>query len=125
MMASVRQKSYLRAMQSRPIASLGHYEVVDHIQTQNPSLDHSSQENMAPMVPGEVVFTHDKKAKEKVRKCGTSAKRKALQLGKGARVFSAVIHFNPTYGQLDGAVHIPEGQSMPDVNEFVSRRSRS
>ncbi|KAJ0359366.1 hypothetical protein COL26b_014372 [Colletotrichum chrysophilum] len=76
---------------------------------------------MAPVVPDEAVFTYDKKAKEKVRKCGTSAKRKAVQLGKAARVFSAVIHFNPTYGQLDGAVYIPEGQSMPDVNQFLEK----
>ncbi|OHE91427.1 hypothetical protein CORC01_13292 [Colletotrichum orchidophilum] len=75
---------------------------------------------MAPVVSGEVVFTYDKKAKEKVRKCGGSAKRKAVQLGQGAGVFSAVIHFNPTYGQLDGAVYIPEGQSIPDVNHFLA-----
>ncbi|KAF4473969.1 hypothetical protein CGGC5_v016913 [Colletotrichum fructicola Nara gc5] len=75
---------------------------------------------MAPVASREAVFEYDKKAKEKVRKCGKSAKRKAVQLGEGARVFSAVIHFNPTYGQLDGAVHVPEGQSMPDVNQFLA-----
>ncbi|KAK1975302.1 hypothetical protein LZ30DRAFT_693710 [Colletotrichum cereale] len=75
---------------------------------------------MAPVAWDEVVFTHDKKAKEKVRKCGTSAKRKALQLGKSARVFSAVIHFNPTYGELDGAVFVPEDEEIPDVNQFLA-----
>ncbi|KAK1641525.1 hypothetical protein BDP81DRAFT_403559 [Colletotrichum phormii] len=75
---------------------------------------------MAPVVSNEVVFTYDKKAKEKVRKCGASAKRKAVQLGKGAQVFSAVIHFNPTHGQLDGAVYVPDGQSIPDVNGFLA-----
>ncbi|KAI3534606.1 hypothetical protein CABS03_15111 [Colletotrichum abscissum] len=75
---------------------------------------------MAPVSSDKVVFTHGKKAKEKVRKCGASAKRKAVQLGEGAQVFSAVVHFNPTYGQLDGAVHVPDGQSIPDVNRFLA-----
>ncbi|WQF76850.1 hypothetical protein CDEST_01864 [Colletotrichum destructivum] len=75
---------------------------------------------MAPVASDEIVFIHDKKAKEKVRKCGGSAKRKAVQLGKGARVFSAVVHFNPTYGELDGAVYVPQGQSIPDVNQFLA-----
>ncbi|KAL0929492.1 uncharacterized protein CTRU02_215658 [Colletotrichum truncatum] len=76
---------------------------------------------MAPVTSGgEVAFVYDKKAKEKVRKCGGSAKRKAVQLGKGARVFSAVIHFNPTYGKLDGAVYVPQGESIPDVNQFLA-----
>ncbi|KAH0419499.1 hypothetical protein CcaCcLH18_14368 [Colletotrichum camelliae] len=84
------------------------------------SSDLSSQENMAPVASRDAVFTYDKKAKEKVRKRGSSAKLKAVQTGKGAGVFSAVIYFNPTYGQLDGAVHVPEGQSMPDVNQFLA-----
>ncbi|WQF76909.1 hypothetical protein CDEST_01923 [Colletotrichum destructivum] len=75
---------------------------------------------MAPLASDEIVFTYDKKAKEKVRKCGGSAKRKALKLGQGARVFSAVVHFNPTYGKLDGAVYVPQGQSIPDVNQFLT-----
>ncbi|GKT51721.1 uncharacterized protein ColSpa_11902 [Colletotrichum spaethianum] len=75
---------------------------------------------MAPVASDEIVFTYDKKAKEKVRKCGESAKRKAVQLGLGARVFSAVVHFNPTYGKLDGAVYVPQGQSIPDVNRFLA-----
>ncbi|KDN60302.1 hypothetical protein CSUB01_12560 [Colletotrichum sublineola] len=79
---------------------------------------------MAPVTSHEVVFTYDKKAKEKVRKCGGSAKRKAVQLGLGARVFSAVVHFNPTYGKLDGAVYVPQGQSIPNVNQFVSVGNR-
>ncbi|OBR01973.1 hypothetical protein CH63R_14545 [Colletotrichum higginsianum IMI 349063] len=35
----------------------------------------------------------------------------------GEAVFSATIDFNPTYGQLDGAV-VPEGQSIPDINQL-------
>ncbi|KAF4772717.1 hypothetical protein HER10_EVM0004341 [Colletotrichum scovillei] len=85
---------------------------------------------MAPVSSDKIVFTHGKKAKEKVRKCGASAKRKAVQLGEGAHVFSAVVHFNPTYGQLDGAVHVPDGQSIPDLAELfkgmhgIGRRRR-
>ncbi|GKT61195.1 patatin-like serine hydrolase [Colletotrichum tofieldiae] len=63
---------------------------------------------------------YDKRAKDKVRKSGGSAKRKAVQLGEEARVFSAVVHFNPTYGRLDGAIHVPEGQHIPDVNGFLA-----
>lgn len=68
-----------------------------------------------------IVYEHDKKAKEMVRKRGGSAKGKAIKFGQEARVFSATIHYNPTYGQLDGAIHIPEGQSIPDVHQFVSQ----
>lgn len=78
-------------------------------------------ETMAVDPPRNIVYEHDKRAKEKVRKCGGSAKRKTLKLGQEARVFTATIHFNPTYGQLDGAVHVPEGQSIPDINQFVSQ----
>ncbi|KAK0369578.1 C2H2 finger domain-containing protein [Colletotrichum limetticola] len=61
----------------------------------------------------------DKKAKAKVRKSGRSAISKTLKLGREARVFTATIHYNPTYRQLDGAIHVPEGQSIPDVNRFL------
>ncbi|KAK0373222.1 C2H2 finger domain-containing protein [Colletotrichum limetticola] len=74
---------------------------------------------MAVDPPRSIVYEHDKRAKEKVRKCGGSAMRKTLKLGQEARVFTATIHFNPTYGQLDGAVHVPEGQSIPDINQFL------
>ncbi|KAK1658075.1 hypothetical protein BDP55DRAFT_683744 [Colletotrichum godetiae] len=61
----------------------------------------------------------DTKAKAKVRKSGRSAISKTLKLGREARVFTATIHYNPTYRQLDGAIHVPEGQSIPDVNQFL------
>ncbi|KAK1966791.1 hypothetical protein LY78DRAFT_669483 [Colletotrichum sublineola] len=66
--------------------------------------------------------TYGKRAKDKVRKSGSSAKRKAIQLGKEAGVFSAVVYFNPTYGCLEGAVHVPDGQVIPDVNRFAPTR---
>ncbi|KAL0929508.1 uncharacterized protein CTRU02_215407 [Colletotrichum truncatum] len=74
---------------------------------------------MAIASPKRMLYKHDKRAKDKVRKSGGSAMRKAIQLGEEARVFSAVVHFNPTYGRLDGAVYVPEGESIPDVNAFL------
>ncbi|GKT51726.1 uncharacterized protein ColSpa_11907 [Colletotrichum spaethianum] len=75
---------------------------------------------MAGASSEKTIYTYDKRAKDKVRKSGDSAKRKAVQLGEEARVFSAVVHFNPTHGRLDGAIHVPEGQSIPDVNGFLA-----
>ncbi|OHE90304.1 hypothetical protein CORC01_14391 [Colletotrichum orchidophilum] len=69
--------------------------------------------------PKNKVDTREKRAKDKVRKSGPSAQGKALQLGEFAGVFSAVVYFNPTYGWLDGAIHVPEGQDIPDVNGFL------
>ncbi|KZL70485.1 C2H2 finger domain-containing protein [Colletotrichum tofieldiae] len=67
----------------------------------------------------DILYEHGKKAKDKVRKCGGSVIRKTLKLGQEAGVFTATIHYNPTYGQLDGAVHVPEGQSIPDVKQLL------
>ncbi|OHE93866.1 hypothetical protein CORC01_10765 [Colletotrichum orchidophilum] len=69
----------------------------------------------------EVEAREKKRAKDKVRKSGTSAQGKALQLGEFAGVFSAVVYYNPTYGWLDGAIHVPEGQDIPDVNAFFAQ----
>ncbi|KAK2051411.1 hypothetical protein LY76DRAFT_640144, partial [Colletotrichum caudatum] len=81
---------------------------------------------MAAFPSHSVEYEHDKKDKEKVRKRGNSAKNKTVKLGREARVFSATVHYNPTYGQLDGAIYVPEGQSIPDVNKFpIDRRRRS
>ncbi|KAK2731620.1 hypothetical protein CKAH01_19056 [Colletotrichum kahawae] len=69
--------------------------------------------------PGEQVHTYAKSAKDKVRKSGTSAERKIIQLGETSQVFSTVVYFNPTHERLEGAVYVPEGQYMPDVNGFL------
>ncbi|KDN60879.1 hypothetical protein CSUB01_12459 [Colletotrichum sublineola] len=74
---------------------------------------------------GSRSHTYGKRAKDKVRKSGSSAKRKAIQLGKEAGVFSAVVYFNPTYGCLEGAVHVPDGQVIPDVNRFLEELRNS
>jgi len=68
---------------------------------------------------------HDRRKKEKVRKCGSSAKGKAVKLGRDGNVFSVHIHYNPTHHILDGAIHLPVGQSLPDLNKFVSSPLRS
>ncbi|KAE9571071.1 hypothetical protein CGMCC3_g12956 [Colletotrichum fructicola] len=75
---------------------------------------------MAGASPEERLDIYDKRAKDKVRKSGSSAQRKVIQLGEIGRVFSAVVYFNPTYGRLDGAVHLPEGQDIPDLNGFLA-----
>ncbi|KDN68183.1 hypothetical protein CSUB01_10566 [Colletotrichum sublineola] len=74
---------------------------------------------MAAFSSPSIEYEHDKKEKEKVRKRGNSAKDKTVKLGREARVFSATVHYNPTYRQLDGAIYVPEGQSIPDVNKFL------
>ncbi|KAK1656532.1 hypothetical protein BDP55DRAFT_735624 [Colletotrichum godetiae] len=71
--------------------------------------------------PKTEVEAREKRAKDKVRKSGTSAQGKALRLGEFADVFSAVVYYNPTYRWLDGAIHVPEGQDMPDVNAFFAQ----
>ncbi|KAH9225167.1 hypothetical protein K456DRAFT_1421164 [Colletotrichum gloeosporioides 23] len=69
--------------------------------------------------PGKQVHNYAKSAKDKVRKSGTSAERKIFQLGEKSQVFSTVVYFNPTYERLEGAVYVPEGQYVPDVNGFL------
>ncbi|KAL4403530.1 hypothetical protein CABS03_15181 [Colletotrichum abscissum] len=71
--------------------------------------------------PKTEVEAREKRAKDKVRKSGTSAQGKALRLGEFADVFSAVVYYNPTYRWLDGAIHVPEGQDVPDVNAFFAQ----
>ncbi|KAF4418768.1 hypothetical protein CFRS1_v014958 [Colletotrichum fructicola] len=68
----------------------------------------------------EKVSAEEKKAKDKVRKSGRSAEGKIIQLGETSQVFSTVVYFNPTHDRLEGAVYVPGGQYMPDVNGFVS-----
>ncbi|KAK2005685.1 hypothetical protein LZ32DRAFT_623531 [Colletotrichum eremochloae] len=52
-----------------------------------------------------------------------NAKRQAIQLGREANVFSAVIYYNPISKRLDAAVHVPRGQSIPDVNQLLLEHS--
>nr|XP_036584500.1 zinc C2H2 type domain containing protein [Colletotrichum truncatum]KAF6794018.1 zinc C2H2 type domain containing protein [Colletotrichum truncatum] len=79
---------------------------------------------MAPKPSSDgVVYTYDHASKEKVRKRGGTAKHRAVKLGKDAKVFSATVHFNPTYEQLDGAIYVPKDlyNGLPPI----SRRRRN
>lgn len=67
-------------------------------------------------------YRRDENTENEVRDFGDSAKRQAIQFGQVASVFSAVVYYNQISGQLDGAVHVPRGQSIPDVNQLVSCR---
>ncbi|KDN62693.1 hypothetical protein CSUB01_10074 [Colletotrichum sublineola] len=58
------------------------------------------------------------KGTNEVQDFGGSAKRQTIQLGQEANVFSAVIYYNLISRHLDGVVHVPRGQSIPDVNQF-------
>ncbi|KAE9567986.1 hypothetical protein CGMCC3_g15833 [Colletotrichum fructicola] len=71
----------------------------------------------------EKVSAEEKKAKDKVRKSGRSAEGKIIQLGETSQVFSTVVYFNPTHDRLEGAVYVPGGQYMPDVNGFAHDNS--
>lgn len=66
-----------------------------------------------------VPCDQDKRKKELARKRTTSAVSKAIQTGRLANIFSAYIFWNPTYRELQGGVHIPEGMDLPDLNKFV------
>ncbi|KAJ5010225.1 hypothetical protein K4K57_007527 [Colletotrichum sp. SAR 10_99] len=57
--------------------------------------------------PGEQVHTCAKSAKDKVRKSGTSAERKIIQLGEKSQVFSTVVYFNPRMSGWRGPWHGP------------------
>lgn len=63
---------------------------------------------------------HTTQQKDKARKRSITAKRKALALGKDCDIFSIVAYYNPTHDQLEGAIWIPKGQSIPDMNKLVS-----
>ncbi|KAI8278871.1 hypothetical protein K4K60_005888 [Colletotrichum sp. SAR11_57] len=56
----------------------------------------------------------------RVRGFGDSVKRQALRLGQKAGAFSFVLYYDPIAGQFDGAVHVPEGQGIPDVNRHLA-----
>ncbi|KAH7303140.1 hypothetical protein B0I35DRAFT_447229 [Stachybotrys elegans] len=71
---------------------------------------------------GAVPADHTKSEKEMARKRGGSAMKKALQTGEQCGIFTAFIYWNPTYQELQGAMHLPPGIELPDLNKFVSSR---
>ncbi|WQF90376.1 hypothetical protein CDEST_15390 [Colletotrichum destructivum] len=68
-------------------------------------------------------YRRDKYTKNEAQDFGGSAKRQAIQLGQEANVFSAVIYYNLISKQMDGAVHVPRGQSIPNVNQLLRKLS--
>ncbi len=57
-----------------------------------------------------------------IRKRTVSAMRKGVQTGSTCNIFMAVVYWDPTYGRLDGDGYLPPDCTIPDVNEFVSRK---
>ncbi|KAH7303729.1 hypothetical protein B0I35DRAFT_465556 [Stachybotrys elegans] len=68
---------------------------------------------------GAVPADHTKSEKEMARKRGGSAMKKALQTGEQCGIFTAFIYWNPTYQELQGAMHLPPGIELPDLNKFA------
>lgn len=62
---------------------------------------------------------HSKPEKDKARKRGRSLKGKTIELGNYCNTFAALVYWDPTHRQLEHALHLPEGQTIPDLNKFV------
>ena len=68
---------------------------------------------------GDIPTGHTKPQKEMVRKRTESGMSKATETGVLCNTFIAYVFWNPTYKELQGVAHLPEGMDLPDVNEFV------
>lgn len=66
------------------------------------------------------VRGHTVQEKAKARKSGPSAKQKTLELGEKANVIAFMGYWDPTHLCFRAAVHLPEGETLPDVNRLVS-----
>lgn len=64
-------------------------------------------------------MVHSKGQKDKARKSGLSLRRKTIKLGKDCNVFSALVYWNPTHRRMETVMHLPRGQTLPDVNGLV------
>ncbi|KAJ4307333.1 hypothetical protein N0V88_000716 [Collariella sp. IMI 366227] len=60
----------------------------------------------------------EKRRREKARKRGKSAMRKALETGRDCEIFTAFVYWNPTHRRLEGTVYLPEDVDLPNVNDF-------
>ncbi|KAH8655640.1 hypothetical protein BX600DRAFT_440139 [Xylariales sp. PMI_506] len=67
---------------------------------------------------GDVPTGHTKPQKEMVRKRTESGMSKAMETGALCNTFIAYVFWNPTYKELQGAGHLPEGMKIPDINKF-------
>jgi hypothetical protein len=68
---------------------------------------------------GDFPTGHTKQTKEMVRKRTDSGMSKAKETGVLCNTFIAYVFWNPTYRELQGVGHLPDGMDMPDVNAFV------
>ncbi|KDN71875.1 hypothetical protein CSUB01_09608 [Colletotrichum sublineola] len=61
----------------------------------------------------------ESKTSVRVQKRGKSLQRKTVQLGKLAGGFSATVYWHPRLREYQGAIHVPKGQSIPDVSQLL------
>ena len=64
-------------------------------------------------------MAHSKGQKDKIRKSGLSLQNKAIKLGEQCDIFSALAYWNPTHKRMETVMHLPRGQTLPDVNKLV------
>ncbi|KAM4067446.1 hypothetical protein HRG_001380 [Hirsutella rhossiliensis] len=60
------------------------------------------------------------KEKAKARKSGPSVLQKTKDLGVLANVFAATVHWDPTHRCHRVAVHLPEGETVPDIADALT-----
>ncbi|ODA82746.1 hypothetical protein RJ55_01255 [Drechmeria coniospora] len=66
------------------------------------------------------VHEHSIQQKAKARKSGPSVLQKIEELGRLANIFAATVHWDPTHLCFRIAVHLPEGETVPDLNGLIA-----
>ncbi|KAK4076834.1 hypothetical protein Purlil1_12567 [Purpureocillium lilacinum] len=66
------------------------------------------------------VHEHSVQEKAKARKSGPSVRQKTEDLGRLANIFAATVHWDPTHLCFRAAVHLPEGETVPDMNQLIA-----
>ena len=64
-------------------------------------------------------MAHSKGQKAKIRKSGQSLQDKTTKLGEDCGIFTAPVYWNPTHQRMEVVMHLPRGQTLPDVNRLV------
>jgi len=62
---------------------------------------------------------YNKNEKAKARKSGPGVLRKTKDLGVKADIFASAIYWDPTHLCHRLLVHLPKGETAPDVNRLV------
>ncbi|KAK2035732.1 hypothetical protein LZ31DRAFT_601927 [Colletotrichum somersetense] len=60
------------------------------------------------------------KTRFRVEKRGGTLKRKTVCFRQLAGVFSATVYWHPRLREYQGAIHVPKGQNILDVSQFIS-----